>query len=189
MARRSSALLLVIALSSCKHESAPPAPANHDIPRATVPIVIDGEWTEPDWSKVSLRGQFLGSDGALARPSSEVRFLHDDKDLFVGLYAADENIQTSDAFELHVGALALRLDATGKVTPDTPGLRVALDRDGSLDDPKNNDEEWLLEVAIPLAATGLTPGHFVDVKASRCDVTKDGVNRCGSWSGALELAP
>ncbi len=195
-------LLIVALLAACKREqaaeqkpvppavrapAAPAAPVESDrIPRTTGPIKIDGEWDEEDWSKRAGRHQFLGDDGQLARPSSEVRLLHDDKDLYVGLYAGDENIQsTTDAFDVTVGAVSLRVDATGKVTPAREGVRAGIDRDGTLDDPKDNDEEWVIELAIPLDSLGLAPGKRTDVKASRCDVTKDGVKRCGSWSGSL----
>jgi len=47
----------------------------------------------------------------------------------------------------------------------------------------------VLEVAIPLAATGFPQARTLDLKASRCDVTKDGVDRCGSWSSPVSLAP
>jgi hypothetical protein len=159
------------------------------IPRATGDIAIDGEWNEPDWSKRALRRVFVGDDGQLARPSSEVRLLHDDKDLIVGLYAADENIQpATDAFDLTIGTLSLRVDAAGRVTPALPGVRAGIDRDGTPDNPADDDEEWVIELAIPLAATAYATGDQAAIRASRCDITKDGVRRCGAWSGVLELA-
>ena len=159
------------------------------VPMTTGAITIDGEWDEPDWSKRALRGQFIGDDGQLARPSSEVRFLHNDRDLFVGLYAADDNIESKDAFDLTIGSLTLRADATGKVTPSPPGVRIAIDRDGSLDDPENFDEEWVIELEIPLTLVGLdheTAG--VQASAARCDVPKGDSARCGQWSGAILLS-
>lgn len=158
------------------------------IPKTTGAIAIDGEWDEPDWPQHALRFQFAGKDGQLARPSSEVRFLHDPSTLYVGLYAADQNIITStDAFDLTVGTLALRLDPKGRITPPHPEVKVGVDADGTPDDPKDDDEEWKLEIAIPLAATGLGGGHHVAISAARCDVPKDGIERCGSWSGSLVL--
>lgn len=158
------------------------------IPHTTGPIKIDGEWHEPDWPQTALRGQFVGDDGQLARPSSELRLLHDDKDLIVALYAADDNIQSTDAFDLTVGKLALRFDATGKVTPATPGVRAAVDMDeGTIDNPKDNDEEWVVELAIPLAQTGLAPGAHVPIHAARCDTPKRQPQRCSSWAGSLTV--
>ena len=62
--------------------------------------------------------------------------------------------------------------------------RAAVDRDGSIDDPHDDDEEWVIESALPLGAIGPSP---VTLHASRCDVTKDGVKRCGSWQAAVDL--
>ncbi len=183
MARRELALI-ALALAACKQRAAPPPPPAGDaIPRTTVPIKIDGEWDEDDWPKRALRHQFLGGDGQLARPSSEVRFLHDADTLYVGLYAADEDIRSTDAFDVAIGALVLRVDVTGKVTPATPGVRAAVDHDGTLDDAHDDDEEWVVELAVPLAAAVLP----AQVRASRCDTTKDGVQRCGEWHGTLRL--
>ncbi len=196
-------LAAAVLVCGCKHHeakpapaagsaSAPPAPASavDQIPHTSGPIRIDGDWDEPDWPQHAARFQFVGSDGQLARPSSEVRFLYDESNLYVGLYAADENITTAtDAFELTVGTVALRLDPKGTVTPARADVKVGIDADGTLDKPDDDDEEWKLEVSVPLSATGLAPGNRVPIQASRCDVTKDGVKRCGSWTGTLGLAP
>ena len=185
--------LLILALVACgRHDDPAPAPAAAPPPRApdviphtTGPIQIDGDWEEPDWPQHAFRGQFVGDDGALARPSSEVRMLRDDKDLVVALYAADENIETRDAFDLTVGAVTLHVDATGKVTPEIPGVRAKTGFDeGTLDNAKDDDEEWVAEVAIPLDKVGR--GHL-QVKASRCDVPKDGTQRCGHWNGSVTI--
>ncbi len=179
---RCAALAIVVA--ACQK----PAPGKDAIPKRTVAIKLDGEWDEPDWAKVAFRRQFAGEDGQLARPSSELRLLHDDHTLYVGLYAADENIQShADAFEFEVGTLALRVDVSGQITPASPDIQAAVDHDGTLDDAHDDDEEWVVEMTIPLAKTGLTEGKRTHVKASRCDVTKDGVKRCGAWSGDLTL--
>jgi hypothetical protein len=190
--RTSLALAVWLAAAGCSRahrRAAPRGPATGDaIPHATAPIAIDGEWNEPDWPRIALRGQFRGSDGQLARPTSEVRFLHDDQDLIVALYAADENIQSSDAFDFSVGPLAVHVTATGKVTPDVPGVRAKVGFDeGTLDHPQDWDEEWVVELAIPLARTGLAKGTHAAVRASRCDTPKDNIERCASWSGSLTL--
>src|SRR5204863_9815163 len=92
----------------------------------------------------------------LARPYDKERFLGDDHDLLVGLYAADEDVRSTDAIDVTIGALALRVDPRGRVTPAVPGVRAAvdLDEDTSLDQPDDFDEEWVVELAIPLAALG-----------------------------------
>jgi hypothetical protein len=140
-------------------------------------VVVDGDWDEPAWQKAQ-RGQFADG-GALARPSSEVRFVRGEKALYVALYAADEDIEPSDAFHLTVGSQHVRVDAAGHVTPAGVIAKVGLD-EGTLGDAHDDDEEWVVEVALPPAPAGTA------VSAARCDVPKDGVKRCGSWSGALQ---
>jgi hypothetical protein len=181
--------LVLVAALGCQRREPPPQPARPDtIPRASAPIRIDGEWDEPDWAKRAFRGQFRGDDGQLARPSSEIRLLHDDDALLVALYAADENIETRDAFDLTIGSLSLHVDATGKLAQPIPGVRAAVDYDeGTLDNANDDDEEWVVELAIPIAAAGMTREVTREVRASRCDVPKDGIRRCGSWSGKLSL--
>ena len=184
MGRTSHALALAIALAApaCgRHQRAADA-----VPRTTGAIKIDGEWDEADWAQHAMRAQLRGSDGQLARPSGEVRFLRDDKDLDVAVYGADENIESTDAFDLTVGSLALHVPATGVVTPPVPGLQAKAGYDeGTLDNPKDEDEEWVVELAIPLDAAGLAPGVHRDVHVARCDTPKDGVRRCASWSGTI----
>ncbi len=181
-------IAVVVALG-CQRREPPPAPTPpNTIPRVSAPIRIDGEWDEPDWAKRALRGQFRGDDGQLARPSSEIRLLHDDTSVIVALYAADENIETRDAFDLAIGPLSLHVDATAKLTPAIPGVRAAVDYDeGTLDNPNDDDEEWVVELAIPIEATGMTRDATRPVRASRCDVPKDGKRRCGAWSANLTL--
>lgn len=174
-------LLLIAGAAGCHRHVA----AKDAVPMAHGVIAIDGEWEEPDWVKVALREQFHGADGQLSRPSSEVRFLRDDRHLLVAMYAADENIETSDAFQLSVGKLALRFDARGQITPATPEVHAAVGFDeGTVDDPRDDDEEWVVEASIPLDMVGR---GSVPVRASRCDTPKDGVQRCGSWSDSISL--
>ena len=161
--------------------------------RAVIPLVpslsIDGEWIEPGWNTLAISGPFLDDDGGPARPVSQVRLLADPRDLVVGLYAADENIETSDHFDLTVGAITVAIDPHGTVTPALPGVRAAVDTDGTIDQPRDDDEEWVVEVGIPRAMLGDAATQDLPVRASRCDVTKDGVQRCGHWEGTLQLAP
>ena len=178
-------LLFAFLLIGCGNKRAERAPLG--IPRTTGVLKIDGELGESDWNNRSLRHVFTTPTGEQARPFSEVRWLHDETHLYVGLYAADENIQTSDFFDLHIGDLAFHIDATGKLAPPHPEITAGLDRDGTLDDPSNDDEEWVLEVVIPLAATGLSASTAKPVSASRCDTPKDGIARCGSWSADAKL--
>jgi hypothetical protein len=179
MARLASLAVLVPVLAC--HRAKP----SLVVPHTTGPIKIDGEWDEPDWSKTSLRGQFIGDDGALSRPTSEIRLLHDDHDVFVGLYAADDDIRSTDAFDVALGSVKLHVTATGTLDPAIPGARVAVDRDGSLDDDRNFDEEWLIELAIPRDALPTGP---LAISASRCDTPKHRTQRCTAWHGTATLS-
>ncbi len=178
--RRAELLWLVCA--ACKRQ-----PTQPTVPSTTSPIVIDGAWGEPDWSARALRGVFVRPEGGLARPSSEVRLLHDDRDLLVALYAADEDVETRDVFTLRLGALAFAVDSTGRLSPPIPRVRAAVDLDeGTRDNPRDDDEEWVVELAIPLDLVDLAGGATLDV--GRCDTPKDGIERCGAWSAALRIA-
>ncbi len=183
-------IALCAAIGGCKSKSAlPPAPTSGVIPQTTGQITIDGNWGEADWlTKNSLWIQLRRPDGDLARPYSEVRFLYDRRYLYVALYAADTNVTSEDAFDLDVGPLHERLFATGKVMPEAPDIKIAAYVDGTLDDIAHKDEEWKLELAIPIEKTGLAPSEGVDARVGRCDiVTNDGRKYCGEWSGALSL--
>jgi hypothetical protein len=55
--------------------------------------------------------------------------------------------------------------------------------DGTPNMPTDNDEEWLIEMAIPLEALGLKeePGERIGVAIHRCDTLHSKVRSCGSW--------
>lgn len=176
------------AQGSAKPSGPPPSgPARTPgvVPKTTSALKIDGEWDEPDWSKNALREVFVQAGGDEARPHSEVRLLHDTRNFYVGLYAADENIMSTDRFDVAVGDLKFAAHANGKLEPAPEGVNAGIDRDGTLDDTKDEDEEWVLEIAIPLDKTTLKPGHRESMKAARCDTPLDGVQRCGAWSGQI----
>jgi hypothetical protein len=155
------------------------------VPPSSAAIPIDGEW-EPDWNDRAVRVIFHVTGGTdEARPYSELRLMRDGDALLVGLYAADEDIHSTEAFALSIGALAVHVDATGAVTPPVPGAKSAIDLDGTRDVPGDYDEEWKIELSIPIAALGAKPGATIPIHADRCDTPKDGIQRCGAWDGAL----
>jgi len=67
------------------------------------------------------------------------------------------------------------------------GARVAHDVDGTLDDGRDEDEEWVIEMAIPLASLGLTgaEGDWIRASLRRCDAERSGARTCGVWEGLL----
>ncbi len=234
-----SAALLAGALLGCKRaqdKPAPPAaaaaPAALRVARTTAPVKPDGEANEPAWNAIATRaGHFVDARGQEAIPYSESRFMWDANNLYVYLYAADNDINAKvkqhdgpvwidDAFSLHIrpasadgGAAptySFDINPAGTVTdarvppggkPDVSwesGIELGVDLDGTLNDPTGqDDEEWVVEAAIPLASLGLaaTPGTRFYVDVSRCDTprrTKE--RRCGAWGTPeapklLELGP
>ena len=75
------------------------------------------------------------------------------------------------------------------------GARVALDMDeGTPDDPAAADEEWVLELDVPLGSIGLAPraGQRIDFTARRCDIDRRGgpplESPCPAIALALDLA-
>ena len=198
------------------------------VARATGPIKPDGELNEPAWNAIASRtGAFVDAEGVEARPYSDARFLWDADNLYVGLYAADNDIRAQvtahdgpvwidDSFALHLtpelpGAptFAFDISATGVVTDVKrvvggkddvgweSGIKVGVDRDGTVNDSHDEDEEWVIEAVIPLRSLDLEgkPGARVLIDISRCDTPRNThEKRCGHWGTArqrrvLELAP
>lgn len=74
--------------------------------------------------------------------------------------------------------------------------RVAVDRDGTLNKIGDNDEEWVIEMAVPLAALGLADAHAgtrIPFSIHRCEIGHGSSRGCGGWGGEplgeLALAP
>ena len=185
------------------------------VPRAKTPIVLDGHLTDPAWLEQAVRtGAFLESERtSLATPYSEARFLWADGQLYVGLYASDEDIRATheardspiwqdDSFRLAfddgaraylfdvnpLGALAdgVRAPSNGNGAIDytwNSNAHVTHELEGSVNDPSNNDEEWVIEMAIPLASLGLKGirGERIGLWVARCDTPKAQPRSCGDW--------
>jgi hypothetical protein len=63
------------------------------------------------------------------------------------------------------------------------GARAGADSDGTINHVGDRDEEWTVEVAIPLAAIGASgvPGARVPLSIRRCEIAYDGPHSCGAW--------
>ena len=160
------------------------------VPQAKGPITLDGELGEAAWLRATARtNAFVTESGDdPARPYSDARMLWGGEQLYVALYAADEDIRPGDLFHVE-------LEGYGKehvrrildVAPFGPategGIRFGRDLDGTVGDASDDDEEWVVEVAIPLRSLGLTgqPGERIAFSVHRCDTPKGGTRFCGSW--------
>jgi hypothetical protein len=204
-----------------------PAPSRDgsiDVPNVAEAPAIDGEFEDRAWVDAFRTGSFR-RDGAPARPYSDARFAWREGTLFMTLYAADEDIHgakakhdeplwTADSFSVSVetGGVTHRIDvsAGGVVTDGVwsndrfdPSWEsravVAVDRDGTIDDTSDEDEEWVVELALPLSSLGLEgrPGERLGVSIERCDsIGQPGLGRrraCARWpeigESELVLAP
>jgi hypothetical protein len=159
-------------------------------------------------------------------PYSEAKLRWGGGMLYLMLYAGDLDlegrvtrrdgpVEDDDAFHLEFGAGArvrvVSVSVLGTVADAlctstaagrscdarwTSGARVAVDRDGTLNKTGDNDEEWVVEMAIPLASLGVAhaaPGVRVPFSVSRCEIARAGRRACGGWGvrgrGELVLDP
>jgi hypothetical protein len=188
----------------------------HEVREWVVPWVeqapkIDGELNEPFWNAISLRSGPFQRDKKPARPYSEARFASGQDHLYLALYAADQDIRLSgpdaDVFRVTftAGDITTHCDfpATGKVRCTHGGLQnqvefdanvsASVDYDGTPDHPLDDDEEWVVESAIPLASIGIrADSNRFGVEIQRCDQPHPPSPRlCGTFGipfGHLVLA-
>lgn len=175
----------------------PVIPASHELVVHDVDaaLALDGELGDAIWhGDIARTGAFLDASGAPARPYSDARLVATRDELILALYAADEDIRTTgplhDVFRVAVGGASFEVSATGELPGAPPGTRIGHDLDGTVDDPSDDDEEWVTEIAIPRAALGLTglPGERIAFSVERCDTTRDGTRSCSSARNVLVLA-
>ncbi|HSY41660.1 MAG TPA: hypothetical protein VLA79_19105, partial [Polyangia bacterium] len=79
-----------------------------------------------------------------------------------------------------------RTDPTGRVCDRSweSHARVAVDRDGTLNKIGDNDEEWVIEMAVPLAALGVADAHGgtrIPFSVHRCEIGHGSSRGCGGW--------
>ena len=176
------------------------------VPHAPGPIALDGDNDDPGWTRApgpARTGPFAQAGGADARPYSDARLLWGDGYLYVLLYAADDDIQSrEDAFRLRFsrsgveyaidvsadGAVAdTAHDAHGASDPTwRSGAHVSREIDGTIDDARDGDEEWSVEMAVPLASLGMkgAAGETAGFAVERFDASRE--RPCGQWGEAGE---
>jgi hypothetical protein len=168
------------------------------VPHAGGTILLDGDMDDPGWLKETARTKgFVNADGLPARPYSDARIAWADGHLYFALYAADDDIRSTDSFHLEltgsnwvrtidVTPLGIVTDAqrvNGSELPWKSGAHVSHELDGTIDDDRNEDEEWVLEMAIPFESLALDGkrGEEIGFSVHRCDRPKHSASRCGSW--------
>lgn len=163
---------------------------------------------------VGATGNFKDQGGHGMVPYTEAKARWGNGKLYLMLYAGDLDLQGSvrardgaldgdDAFRLEFGqgndvrviwvsVLGTLADARCRRAPggracDTgwdSHADVAVDRDGTLNKIGDNDEEWVVEMAIPLASLGVAnarPGTRIPFAVSRCEVGHGQRHDCGGW--------
>ncbi len=119
----------------------PPAPTSGTIPRMHGPMKIDGEWDEPTGRRRGAYRSCCAAHGNLLRPYMEVRFLHDDKYLYLALFSIGPRHPVRRRVRRHGRVAARAILRPGKLEPPDPEIKVVPEVDGTLDD-KHKDEEW-----------------------------------------------
>jgi hypothetical protein len=156
-------------------------------------------------------GAFLVESGDPAVPYSQARLVWGGEYLYLALFASDEDIEsrvdradapvapdddsfhivfTQDGVEyaIDVSPNAVVTDARreGSGAWDatwSSGAHAWRELGGTINEPRNMDEEWEIELAIPLASLGMIPeaGENVGLSLRRCDTPKDSARVCAGW--------
>jgi hypothetical protein len=168
---------------------------------------------------------FTDADGHGMVPYSGAKLRWNAGTLYLMLYAGDldlegratrhdANLDADDAFQFEFGAGAdvrrIAVSVLGTVSDERclhkraatcdrgwqSHARVAVDRDGTLNKVGDNDEEWVVEMAIPLSSLGLAhagTGTRLPFLVRRCEIGVRGRHACGGWGtqarGELVLDP
>ena len=197
------------------HQPVPPAELPLFAPRAFQPLAVDGALTESIWRAAAHSGPFTDETTSQpAVPHSELRLADDGERLLLGLYAADENIvakakksdpldPADDAFVVHIqhpgdaapyelyvsanGTIRETLPASTAAAPKLAATSCAVELDGSLNNPDDDDEEWVVECIVPLARFGAHIGDTLEFAVKRCDTPKNAARRCGVWHRRVQI--
>ena len=188
------------------------------VPHAPGGITLDGDTDDPGWllpPGPARTGGFLTGDGKPARPYSEARLVWGGEYLYLALFAADEDIEShndqpdgpnglDDFFRLvfSQGDVEYAIEVSPRVVITdsvrrggggwdltwNSGAHASREVDGSINNPKDTDEEWAIELAIPFESLGMRgePGENIGMSVSRCDTTKRAQRVCGGWGKGLD---
>jgi hypothetical protein len=156
-------------------------------------------------------GLFVTNDGTPAVPHSQARLVWSGEFLYLALYASDEDIQsrvqgpdatfppdddafhvvfvrgdTEYAFDISPQAVVTDARRVGNGPWDVAwnaGAHASRELGGTVNAPGNVDEEWEIEMAIPLASLELAGerGESLGVSFRRCDTPKESARVCAGW--------
>ncbi|MGH7294259.1 MAG: carbohydrate-binding family 9-like protein [Polyangiaceae bacterium] len=189
------------------------------VPHLPGSVTLDGDSDDPVWTQPpgpARTGAFRLPSGAEARPYTSARLLWGDGHLYLSLYAADEDIESrtdqpdgplwlDDSFRLSFSQgdveRVIEVSPRGVVTDSirrggraydygwSSGVHVSPERDGTLNKPDDMDEEWVIEMAVPLESIALKgePGERTRLSIVRCDTPKNSGRVCTSWESTLVL--
>jgi hypothetical protein len=196
---RSILLLAILVLGGCTCGSAAPesapAPVTYVAARADA-MTIDGELEEPIWTAHEPTARFVDAvSGELIPPYTEARAVCDDEALTFAVYAADEDLRSTDRMGavLHAGGAthvlemdpngALRWHAPSEPPGDAPpGVTSGVDRDGTVDHEDIDDEEWIIEVRVPWSVLGMSGPGELRANFFRRDQPRNSPIRTLAWT-------
>jgi hypothetical protein len=177
-------------------EPEPAPPITLEAPRADA-ITLDGELDDAAWRSVQPTARFVDATrGVLVPPYTEARVVCERDALVVAIYAADEDLRSSD----RVGLVLHRPDGATFVVEVSPagdllwhapgaaggapptGVAAAIDADGTLDHDDLEDEEWIAEIRVPWSALGRAGAGDVRANFFRRDQPRDGTMRTLAWT-------
>lgn len=182
------------------------------VPHVPGGINLDGDTDDKGWTMPpgpARTGPFLLANGAPARPYSETRLVWGDGYLYLCLYAADEDVETrtkqhdgplwlDDSFRVtfarpgteYVIEVSPAAVVTDSIRKDggaydyswESGVHVSKELDGTMNKPDDEDEEWVIEMAVPFESIGLKgePGESIGFSVRRCDTPKHVSRVCAS---------
>jgi len=63
-------------------------------------------------------------------------------------------------------------------------VHLSPELDGTINDPRNMDEEWVIEMALPFESLGLKgeSGETIGLSVVRCDTPKGSPRVCAGWA-------
>ena len=152
---------------------------SYRILRAVDPIVVDGELTEASWTAAEPLELTFPWGPETGREPTQVRLLWDDAYLYVAFSAEDPNVsavltrrddrvsdedcvevfvapnaeRVEDYYNFEINALGTLLDRAPfnnhEGTWNAMGIQIGISVDGTINDPGDQDQGWVTEVAIP----------------------------------------